>query len=139
MGEIENKIVKRDTIKGIRFGSDGSMKLGPLDVTIDREKELIKVGEKDYPLSDGILRLLLTTEGGWETYKPEEETDYVDMLLHAGLLHKADGKRHGWKGAKYNDIVKPRIDEVLNSYATMELVDILKKSKKDGLRDETKA
>ena len=108
---VESDMKLRDLAKGIHFNKDGEITLGSKPVVIDRANDIIWLGspENYYKLTDGLLNLLMTTDGDDKKYTDLEQENYVDMLFKAGLLHKKDGTRHGWKGDKYKNIVQPLV------------------------------
>ena len=63
--------------------------------------------DNQYPLTNGLLYLLTTKQEDPDAFSEDEKQNYVDMLYRAGLLYKSDGTRQGWRGRKYNNIVKP--------------------------------
>ena len=117
--DIRDKVVTGEVAKGIRMRNNVPH-LGVLPVKIDRENKTIYVGEKGYPLSEGILHLLMTKDVT-KNYTEDEKNNYVDMLFRGGLLHKKDGTPQGWKGPKYRDIIKGRAGNVISSYDTEQI------------------
>lgn len=99
---------ERDKVKGIYF-KNGRLFLG--DKPIEIEDMDIRFEEKTYVKSPELLQLLVFKNPGDDIDDSYLE-EYVQMLNDAGLLHKKDGKRQGWKGKKY-ELIRGTIDRMM--------------------------